>query len=135
MATFGAEAITIDVSAQLPPLKGEARSLLSPGHGQAPRVQALLRAAHDAKTQEGFGAAVGDATNALGGVGDCLQARRVNLDLTYLGALAGAFLYEDDAQIREVIYREESGALGYRLRFWVIERVVEVAMHGSTLDG
>jgi hypothetical protein len=66
------------------------------------------------------GAAVGDATNALGGVGDTLQSRRVNLDLSYLGELADAFLFDDDAQIREVTYREEPGALGYRLRFWAL---------------
>jgi hypothetical protein len=44
------------------------------------------------------GAVVGDATNALGGIGDTLQARRSNIDLTYLGNLAEAFLYDDDAQ-------------------------------------
>jgi hypothetical protein len=129
--------LTVEVNGQLPPLKDEAKSLLSPGHGQAPRVLALVQAVHEAKGRESFegfggrrigmelvvrpvGAAVGDATNALGGVGDVLQARRVNLDLAYLGELADAFLYADDAQIREVIYREESGELGYSLRFWTL---------------
>ncbi|HWF50099.1 MAG TPA: hypothetical protein VG294_05565 [Solirubrobacteraceae bacterium] len=66
------------------------------------------------------GGLVGDATNALGGIGDSLQGRRTNIDLTYLGALAEAFLFADDAQIREVHYREETGELGYRLRFWLL---------------
>jgi hypothetical protein len=67
------------------------------------------------------GAGVGDATNALGGVGDSLQSRRVNIDLSYLGELADVFLFDDDAQIREVRYHEEPGELGYRLRFWALE--------------
>jgi hypothetical protein len=66
------------------------------------------------------GGAIGDATNALGGVGDSLQARRVNPDLSYLGELEDSFLYDDDAQIREVVYREEDGELGYHLRFWAV---------------
>jgi hypothetical protein len=132
------DAIEFEVVGQLPPLKGEAKSVLSQGHGQALRVQALLEVAHEAKRDanfEGFdrrrigmglvvrtpGAAIGDATNALGGVGGSPQARRVNLDLTYLGELADAFLYDDDdAQIRKVVYREEAGELGYRVRFWAL---------------
>ena len=116
-------------------MKGEAKSMLSQGHGQAPRVQALIKAAHAAKQRTGFdgfgtarigmavivrpiGGSVGDATNALGGIGDTLQLRRSNIDLSYLGELADAFLYVDDAQIREVSYREETGETGYTLRFW-----------------
>lgn len=131
------DTIEFEVRGQLPPLKGAAKSMLSQGHGQAPRVQALLKAAHEAKQRESFqgfggrrigmelvvrppGAAVGDATNALGGVGDSLQSRRVNIDLSYLGELADAFLYQDDTQIREVAYREEAGKPGYRLRFWAL---------------
>jgi hypothetical protein len=130
-------AIEIAVVGELPPLKGEAKSLLSEGHGQAPRVRALLTASHEAKRRDQFvgfgsqrigmdvtvrpgGRSVGDATNALGGIGDTLQSRRVNLDLTYLGELKDAFLYEDDKQIREVHYREEAGPTGYVVRFWAI---------------
>jgi hypothetical protein len=133
----GELALEVYVSDQLPPLKGEAKSLLSRGHGQAPRVRALLEAAHAAKLNAGFsgfagqrigmevvvrplGTAVGDATNALGGIGDTLQSRRQNLHVTYLGELADAFLFDDDAQIREVTYREEPGKLGYRVRFWAL---------------
>lgn len=43
-----------------------------------------------------------------------------NIDLSF-GKLADAFLFEDDAQIREVRYHEESGELGYRLRFWALQ--------------
>ena len=109
--------------------------MLSQGHGQAPRVQALIGAAHAAEQRTGFdgfgtarigmavivrpvGGSVGDATNALGGVGDKVQSPRSNIDLSYLGELADAFLYADDAQIREVSYREEPGETGYTLRFW-----------------
>ncbi|MGO9793747.1 MAG: hypothetical protein ACLP8S_30755 [Solirubrobacteraceae bacterium] len=112
--------------------------MLSRAHPQAARVRALLEASHQAKLREGFsgfgtkrigmelivspvGAAVGDATNALGGVGDSLQARRTNIDLSYLGHLADAFLFQDDAQIRDVRYREEPGELGYRLGFWTLD--------------
>jgi hypothetical protein len=128
-------AIEFDVRRESPPLKGEAKSMLSRGHGQAPRVRALLEAAYAAKQRsrfDGFGAArigmavvvrpvggsTGDATNALGGIGDTLQSRRSNIDLSHLGELADAFLYADDAQLREVSYREEFGETGYTLRFW-----------------
>ena len=130
-------AIEFEVRGQLPPLKGEAKSMLSEGHGQAPRVRALLEASLGVKRRDEFagfgsqrigmdllvrpvGAAVGDATNALGGVGDSLQSRRVNIDLSYLGELADAFLFDDDGQIREVRYHEEPGKLGYRLCFWTL---------------
>lgn len=128
-------AIEFEVADHLPPLKGEAKSLLSEGHGQARRVRALLQASHDAKHRDGFqgfgqrligmeltvrpqGGVSGDATNTLGGVGDTLQSIRRNIDLTYLGELADAFLYEDDKQIREAHYIEEPGEMGYKVRFW-----------------
>ena len=128
-------AIEFEVRGEWPPLKGEAKSMLSRGHGQARRVRALLEAAHEAQQRIGFkrfgtarigmrvvvrpvGGSVGDATNALGGIADTLQARRPNIDLSYLGVLRDAFLYADDAQIREVSYREEPGETGYTLRFW-----------------
>jgi hypothetical protein len=53
-------------------------------------------------------------------VGDSLQSRRVNIDLSCLGELADAFLSDDDGQIREVRYHEEPGNLGYGLRFWTL---------------
>ncbi|HWF50100.1 MAG TPA: hypothetical protein VG294_05570 [Solirubrobacteraceae bacterium] len=37
-----------------PPLKGEARSMLSQTHPQAARVRALLEAARAAKVRDGF---------------------------------------------------------------------------------
>lgn len=129
--------IEIHVKVSLPPLKGEALSMLAQRHAQAPRVRALLEAARAAKDRNSFmgfgrrrigmdvtvwpgGAVVGDATNALGGIGDTLQARRSNIDLTYLGVLANAFLYDDDTQIREVRYREEPGEQGYLVRLWLL---------------
>lgn len=61
-----------------------------------------------------------DATNLLGGVADVLQSdRRGGIDLTHLGDLAGVAVYRDDAQIREVIYREEAAdESSYRVRVW-----------------
>jgi hypothetical protein len=44
----------------------------------------------------------------------------LKIDVSYLGELADAFLYQDDAQIREVVYREEYGELRYRIRFWAL---------------
>ena len=138
------DSFEFEVVGELPPLKGEAKSMLSEGHKQARRVLALLNAAYAAKLRDGFvgfgsrrigmqltvrpdGASprdrlspLGDATNALGGVGDTLQAERSNIDLSYLGELAGAFLYDNDDQIREVIYREQPGARGYTLRLWAL---------------
>jgi hypothetical protein len=130
------DAIEFEVAGK-PPLKGEAKSMLSQTHPQAARVRTLLEAARDAKLRdrfEGFGSRrigmelvmrpvgglAGDATNALGGISDSLQGRRTNIDLTYLGEVVDAFLFADDAQIRDVRYREEPGELGYRLRFWVL---------------
>ncbi len=122
-----------------PPLKNIALSFLNPTHPHADSVRALLEAAHAAKLATSFtgfcsvplglemvvrrstAPVMWDATNALGGVGDVLQARRTNVDLTALGELADAFLFDDDNQIREVVYREEPGALGYRLRLWTLE--------------
>jgi hypothetical protein len=79
--------LVVEVPGMLPPLKGEAKSMLSEGHGQAPRVRALLEGAHAAKQRDGFagfgaraigmevtvrseGQPGGDVTNMLGGVGD-----------------------------------------------------------------
>jgi hypothetical protein len=42
----------------------------------------------------------------------------VNLDLTHLGEFGEFFLFDDDTQRREVIYREEPGEARYHLRFW-----------------
>jgi hypothetical protein len=129
--------IEFEVAGELPPLKGEAKSLLSVGHGQAARVRALLAASHAAKQRDGLPAlgtrrigmgvtvrspsgVIGDATNSLGGIGDTLQQRRRGIDLSHLGELAGGFLYEDDTQIREIHYREETGPAGYTVRFWAL---------------
>lgn len=129
------------VDDELPPLKGEAKSLLAEGHGQSKRVQALLGAALKAKREAGrngfggrrigmelivrppwsAGSSLGDATNRLGGVGDALQSRASSVDRAYLGDLTQGFLYDDDAQIREVHYREEVGRQGYTVRLWELD--------------
>lgn len=75
-----------------PPIKNEAKSMLAAGHGDAPRVMMLLRAAHEAIgdaiqplfSVEPLGLELSleseheppaDATNFLGGVADVLEAK------------------------------------------------------------
>ncbi len=118
--------------------------MFNPTHGSASRVRTLLEAAQAALpgsnwqppearhvglelvVAEPSGKPAGmndraDATNFLGGVADALQARRVNADLSHLETLAEVMLYQDDRQIREVRYREESGGGPcYRVRLWVL---------------
>ena len=118
-----------------PPTKNEAKSLLSAGHSQFPRVLALLKAAAEslAEGAESFGTqriglelvvcgptdAPSDATNSLGGIGDVLQEKRQRGSLDHLGELASVSLFKDDSQIREVSYREErADESSYRLRLW-----------------
>lgn len=117
----------------LPPLKGEAKSLLAEGHGQAGRVRTLLAAAmlaagHDFRPWTGpIGlelrvsapsfVGVGDATNQLGGIGDVLQERRSRLvDTAHLDHLARVALFHDDAQIAEIRYTRHDAAVA---RYWV----------------
>lgn len=124
----------------LAPAKGEAMSMLGAGHSHRPRVEALL---HEARRVMGdlncplgdslIGlelvirrpprARLNDATNLLGGVADVLQSdRRGVIDLSHLGDLAAVAIYRDDAQIREVIYREEpANESSYRVRVWRLE--------------
>ena len=128
--------ISLSVSGY-PPTKNEAKSLLSAGHSQFPRVLALLKAAAEslAEGAESFGAqriglelvvygpgdAPSDATNSLGGVGDVLQEKPQRGSLEHLGALAGVSLFTDDRQIRQVLYREEQAdEPSYRLRLWAL---------------
>ena len=127
-----------------PPAKGEALSMFNPTHSSAPRVRTLLETARVAlsgsdwlpREQRHIGLELvvveasdkpagmndrADATNYLGGVADALQARRMNADLSHLGNLAEVTLFQDDRQVREVRYREESG-IGpqYHVRLWVL---------------
>lgn len=125
--------IQFAVADEVPPVKGEAKSMLSEGHKQPPRVRALVAAAHTAKRNQGF---------------EDFYRRRIGLELTVrpprptdpvvgrdqqsrrcrgtccsptawlwsrlLWRRCRRFsLYHDDAQIREVHYREKPGALGY----------------------
>ena len=60
-----------------------------------------------------------DPANHIGGVCDVLQAERRNVPPTWLGELAGHALYENDSQVREIHYREDSLApAGYQVRIW-----------------
>lgn len=133
--------IRFDVGGQ-PPAKSEAKSMLGAGHGHAPRVRALLKAARGALrgsnwqlTDEPIGLEIAvsaaarerqsDATNYLGGIGDVLQVKTGPLrgiDLSHLGELRQVALYEDDSQIREIRYSRSSAPVaGYSVRVWVLE--------------
>jgi hypothetical protein len=112
--------------AGLPPIKNEAKSLLSAAHKQARQVRSLLEAARAAANSAGWkcvpglvslelivrgnGRPPGDATNYLGGVADVLQAKKdhVMIDLGYLGELRDVALYVNDRQINRVGYSEEA---------------------------
>ena len=105
-----------------PPLKNEAKSLLSEGHRKAPRVLALLEAVFAvvgpdfAPYTGSVGLEVilwapddrdlGDATNYLGGIGDVLQTKDPKRNpMTHLGGLTTVAVFVDDRQVREVNYR------------------------------
>jgi hypothetical protein len=109
-----------------PPIKNEAKSLLSAAHTQAKQVRALLEAADAAaksaawKCADGIvtlelvvrskGRPPGDATNYLGGVADVLQVKKADatLDLGHLGELGSVALYVNDRQINRISYAEET---------------------------
>lgn len=129
--------LVVSVAGELPPLKNEALSILSPTHSLASRVRALLEAAQRATSTSNHpdfgarrlgmrlvvrpvGALRGDATNALVGVADVLQKRRRNAPLAHLGDLSAVEFCDDDAQLRDVHCSEESGPPGYEVRLWAL---------------
>ncbi len=122
-----------------PPAKDGASSIFNPNHGRHPLVRDLLSAAGDAIAVSGWSRvesplpiglelvvskrdALGgraDPANYIGGVCDVLQADRQGIRPSWLGELAGHALYENDSQVREIHYREESLAQGgYYVRVW-----------------
>ena len=129
--------IMFNVLGELPPSKGEAKSMLADGHAQATRVRRLLEEAATAMAgRELLSGAIGlellvsvppgrrvaDATNMLGGVGDVLQARSTGADTTHLGELADVACYSDDNQIHEITYKSvPAPTLGYRVRLWTLD--------------
>jgi len=120
-----------------PPAKSEAKSMLAVGHGHAPRVMALLRAAREAVGDaaqplfpteplglelivESLDQPLSDATNYLGGVADVLEAKGRRGALPHLAELESIALYNDDHQLQIVQYRWYRGsAAGYTVRAWV----------------
>jgi len=88
------------------------------GEGNCPLVDSLIGL--ELVIRRPPRARLNDATNLLGGVADVLQSdRRGVIDLTHLGDLAAVAIYRDDAQIREVIYREEPATeSSFRVRVW-----------------
>lgn len=121
--------IRIEVLGEIPPVKDEAKSMLSQSHPQQARVFRLLTVAATAMREREVLAgdvrldvtvtapgdqSLPDATNMLGGIGDVLQARATGADVAHLGSLAFVACFHDDAQIREIHYRRlERGELGY----------------------
>lgn len=120
----------------LPPVRNEAKSLLSVGHRYADRVVALLQAAREATQSGGWVPTLGrslgfelvvfapveppsDAKNYLGGVGDVLEAKSRRGEPTHLGDLAAVWLYDNDRRIHEVLYRWQVDAdTRYAVRLW-----------------
>ena len=122
-----------------PPAKDGGKSIFNPEHSRHPLVRDLLSAAADAIAASGWRrveapqpiglelvvsrrAAVdgrADPANYVGGVCDVLQAERQGVQPSWLGELAGHALYENDSQVREIHYREDSLApVGYEVRIW-----------------
>ncbi|MDE2801638.1 MAG: hypothetical protein OXK21_01985 [Chloroflexota bacterium] len=126
-----------------PPIKGEALSMFNRAHGQHERVKALLEAATAAlqgsswnrREERPIGLELiireapaqsmpADATNALGGVADVLQAWPANVDSSPYDGLCVTPLFANDAQIREVRYSvavERGDAPCYRVRVWLLD--------------
>jgi hypothetical protein len=115
-----------------PPPKSAAKSVLAQGGKYEDRVIALLEAASKEMRRtnfDGFGSAElrlevdvytgpgeppWDAANYLGGISDVLEKkakRRVAQpgSVDHLGDLADVGLYDDDRQIKEIVYRELPG--------------------------
>jgi hypothetical protein len=121
--------IRIEVAGEVPPAKGEAKSMLSETHPQRRRVAALLAAAEpvmsghdvlsgdirlDVTVTAPTTARLPDATNMLGGIGDVLQARATGAVVDHLGPLGAVACFLDDSQIQEIHFRRRKGAeLGY----------------------
>jgi hypothetical protein len=127
--------IRIEVAGELPPAKGEAKSMLSETHPQRQRVAALLAAAQavmsghdvlsghirlDMTLTAPTTARLPDATNMLGGIGDVLQARATGaVVVDHLGPLGEVACFLDDSQIQEIHYRRRQGV---ELRYVVLIR-------------
>lgn len=123
--------LRIEVTGEIPPVKGEASSMLSVLHPQRIRVRRLLLEAADVMrgrellvgdigldvtTSAPRGHRLPDATNMLGGIGDVLQARSTGADIEHLGSLARVACFDDDSQIQEIHYRRiERDEVGYAI--------------------
>jgi hypothetical protein len=116
--------VSFEVAGFPPPKGEEAISMLSAGHGHAPRVRLLLEAARHALEEQEFapiqdgpvgldvvlfcpaGRNPADATNYLGGIADVLEEKSHRGPLDHLDALAQVWLYGNDRQVKQVSYRE-----------------------------
>jgi hypothetical protein len=120
------------VVGEIPPAKGEAKSMISLGHSQQERVRLLLAEASDVTVDREWlvGAISLEATvsapggigcpmppTMLGGIADVLQARSTGADLEHHGPLAQVACYSDDAQIQELHYRRrvDDDDIGYAI--------------------
>lgn len=112
-----------------PPAKAGSPGVLGERSKHSDRVVKLLEAARDEKERLGFdgfgkttvklevevrtgpGEPPWDATNLLGGIADVLDSKAHKQiaqpgSLDHLGDLAKVALFDDDRQIKEIIYRE-----------------------------
>ena len=134
--------------AGLPPIKNEARSLFSPGHGHASAVSALLMAARGALDGAAWNSettvalallveiqtdqsTIGDLTNYLGGIADVLEYKGRRGTLDHLGDLSIVHLYRNDAQIQEVHATRAKGTSAYRVTLREFDFVKRERRHRS----
>jgi hypothetical protein len=111
----------------LPPAKSQ-RSIFSSRSTHHRRLLALLEEAHRVMAERGFrgfgaapvslevevmtppGMQPGDGTNYLGGIADALEVKTVRIKaagpLDHLGYRQHVGLYDNDRQIKQIIYRE-----------------------------
>lgn len=109
--------VKVEVAGLLPPLKGEAKTMLAQRHPQGPQVWRLLEAASlaievtallagDIELEVTVFAPVEyrrpDATKMLGGIGDVFQTRPTSANVDHLGAPARVACFQDHSAAKEV---------------------------------
>ena len=130
--------IEVTVQGHFPPAKGQ-RSIFNVLSNRHPRLIALLNEAHRVRSLKKFhgfggvplrmdvevrvpsGLAHGDGTNYLGGIADALEDKTAWMlaaknPLLTLGHLRYVGLYDNDRQLRHIVYQEVEGELGYTIR-------------------
>ena len=131
--------IELTVRGHFPPAKGQ-RSIFNVLSNRHPQLIALLDEVHRVKSAtkgfRGFGRAElrmevevrvppelghGDGTNYLGGIADALEDKTTRMlatknPLHTLGHRRYVRFYDNDRQLKHIVYREVEGELGYTIR-------------------